>query len=202
MEILDYENMTKSRYTDQFDNDKVFDAVVQTMVDYKMKVQGLYLGFAETILDLDKSTGKNLDLIGRIVGQKRVLFDYYTNKFFGFEGNPKSEPFDEGMWFSLFSDSGGDSRILSDEEYRKTIKARIKRNNTNCTRGDFIEVLYLLIGNMDFEIDIPSHGNIDLTLPIDFDNDFVIYFLSRVDEMDSIIPKPLGYKLNVKIGSI
>lgn len=336
MENIDYVALSKSRYTDQFDYDPTFNAIVQTLIEYKMRVQGLYINFADTILDIDKSTGKNLDLIGSIVGQERVLVDYYANPFFGFDGNPKAEPFDKGLWYSLFSDSGGDSRILSDEEYRRVIKARIIRNKTNCTRKDFTDIMYLLLGhssevprnyvvnsheekvgnpeyilyqnskllneayssgevtisfdvkveggdgkirvyssngNVDwsftgdvsgvtstyqrktitvkprrvvannsgvsklefhafptgskrkvfvknvkveigskatswtpapedlFQLDSKSHGNIDLTFPKGFSSDFVTYFLSKTDELDSLIPKPLGYKLNVHIRS-
>ena len=211
MDSIDYVALSKSRYTDQFDHDLTFDAIVQTLIDYKMRVQKLYLNFANTILDIDKSTGKNLDLIGSIVGQDRILVDYYANPFFGFEGNPKAEPFDKGMWFSLFSDSGGDSRVLDDVEYRRVIKARIIRNRTSCTRKDFVNILLLLLGydpdssdpippNL-FSIESPSHGNINLTLPSGFSNDFITYFLSRTEDLDSLIPKPLGYKLNVNIGS-
>lgn len=334
MENIDYVALSKSRYTDQFDYDPAFNAIVQTLIEYKMRVQGLYINFADTILDIDKSTGKNLDLIGSIVGQERVLVDYYANPFFGFEGNPKAEPFDKGMWYSLFSDSGGDSRILSDEEYRRVIKARIIRNKTNCTRKDFTEIMYLLLGysgegsrnyvvnsqeekigkpeyilyqnskllnkayssgevtisfdvkvlggdgsinvsssngNIDwqfsvdvdgatstyqrkfftvtpkkvlgnnfgvskleflaspkgskrkifiknikvevgskptswspapedlFKLDSKSHGNIELTLHREFSSDFITYFLSKVDDLDSLIPKPLGYRLSVNI---
>lgn len=145
MEILDYVALSKSRYTGQFSEDKVFNAIVQTLVEYKMKVQKTYKDFAEVILNIDKSTGKNLDLIGSIVGQDRILIDYFTSKYFGFEGNPKAEPFDVGMWYSIFSGKGGESRILTDEEYRRVIKARIIRNRTNCTRRDFIAILDLLM---------------------------------------------------------
>lgn len=200
MELIDYRALARSRYTDQFQEDPVYDAIIQTIVEYQMKVQQLYLDFADTILDIDKSTGLNLDLIGSIVGQERNLVDYYAKPFFGFKGNPKAEPYDKGMWYSLFSSSGGDSRTLTDEEYRRVLRARIIRNNTNCNRKDFVDILTLLIGNSNFKLNVPVHGQIDLELPAGFDNDFVLYFLSRTGEMDSIIPKGMGVKLNVSIG--
>lgn len=343
MDTIDYVALSKSRYTDQFDYDPTFNAIVQTLIEYKMRVQGLYINFANTILDIEKSTGKNLDLIGSIVGQERILVDYYAKPFFGFDGNPKAEPFDKGLWYSLFSDSGGDSRVLTDEEYRRVIKARIIRNKTNCTRKDFADIMYLLLGfnsqlprnyitdsNIEksvdlskgavellyqssrllneayssgtvtisfdikiegvdpeggevvvgstygkpdwvftqsisnvkdvyerrsvtvtptrqvanssgtssltflhskstegrkiyiknvqvelgtkasdwtqakedlFKLDSKSHGNIDLSFPKGFSSDFVSYFLSKMDDLDSLIPRPLGYKLNVYIRS-
>lgn len=211
MEVIDYVALSRSRYTDQHDQDPTFDAIVQTLIEYKMKMQNLYIDFANTILDIDLSTGKNLDLIGSIVGQPRTLVDYFSSNFFGFEGNPKAEPFDKGLWFSLFSNSGGDSRTLSDEEYRKVIKARIMRNRTNTSRKDFIEILLALYGydpitnptptpDQLFKIACPTHGNINLTLNTKYSNDFILYFLSKVDDMDSLIAKPMGYKLNVFLG--
>lgn len=197
MELIDYVARSKTRYTNQFVEDPVYDALVQTIIEYLMKVQQTYLDFADIILDIDKSTGKNLDLIGSIVGQERNLVDYYSKAYFGFLGNPKAEPFDEGEWYSLFSTSGGDTRTLTDAEYRKVIRARIIRNKTNCSRGDLVKILDILTDKADYKIEYPSHGETNIILPSDFDVDFVLYFLSRTDEDDSLIPKPLGFKLNV-----
>ena len=202
MDTINYVDMSKSRYTTQFDNDKAFDAIVQTLVEYKMRVQQRLIDFADIILDIDKSTGANLDLIGSIVGQSRILVDYYSKNYFGFEGNPKAEPYDQGVWYSLFSDSGGDSRVLTDEEYRRAIKARIISNNTNCSRKDYIDILTLLMGNTNFRISVPSHGNIEITLAEGTELDYVQYFLSRVENLDSLIPKPLGFRIIVKVGVI
>lgn len=146
MDKIDYAALARSRYTNQFEKDKVFDAIVQTLIEYKMKTQDLYINFAKTILDIELSTGRNLDLIGSIVGQPRVLVDFSTDKYFGFLGNPRAEPFDVGLWYSEFSAKGTDSRVLSDEEYRRIIKARIIRNKTNCNREDFIKILDLILG--------------------------------------------------------
>jgi len=148
MDKIDYAALARSRYTNQFEKDKVFDAIVQTLIEYKMKTQDLYINFAKTILDIELSTGRNLDLIGSIVGQPRVLVDFSTDKYFGFLGNPRAEPFDVGLWYSEFSAKGTDSRVLSDEEYRRIIKARIIRNKTNCNREDFIKILDLIL-NID-----------------------------------------------------
>lgn len=200
MDKIDYTALSRSRYTDQFKDDPVFDALVQTLIEYKSNVQNLYADFALKILDIDKSTGKNLDLIGSIIGQSRNLVDYYAKPYFGFEGNPRAEPYDKGLWYSLFNNDGGDSRVLTDEEYRRVLKARIIRNRTNCTREDFVQILSLLIGGTNFVLSVPKHGNITLRLPSGFSNDFVLYFLSRTDEADSLIPKPLGYRMNVIIG--
>ncbi|QIW91553.1 hypothetical protein vBAbaMD22_40 [Acinetobacter phage vB_AbaM_D22] len=152
MDKIDYASLAKSRYTSLFAKDPVFDAIVQTIVEYKMNTQDLYINFANTILDIDKSTGNNLDLIGSIVGQPRVLVDFSVDKYFGFLGNPRAEPYDKGLWYSTFSNKGSDSRTLSDEEYRRIIKARIIRNNTNCSREDFIKILDLIL-DIDRSID-------------------------------------------------
>ncbi|UJE34678.1 baseplate wedge protein [Acinetobacter phage vB_AbaM_P1] len=145
MNKIDYATLAKSRYTNQFEKDKVFDAIVQTLIEYKMKTQELYINFARTLLDIELSTGKNLDLIGSIVGQPRILVDFSIDKYFGFLGNPRAEPYDKGLWYSTFSAKGADSRTLSDVEYRRIIKARIIRNRTNCSRADFIRILDLIL---------------------------------------------------------
>lgn len=207
MEMIDYVALSKSRYTNQFDEDPVYDAIVQTLIEYKMKVQDLYIKFAGTILDIDKSTGRNLDLIGSIVGQSRVLIDYFSKPYFGFEGNPRAEPFDKGVWFSLFSDSGGDSRTLTDAEYRRVIKARIIRNKTNCNRGDFIKIMDLLLDvdrenpkptDTAYTVKIEGHGNIVLEIK-DLGDSLATHYLSYLEREDNLIPIPLGYRLIVKL---
>lgn len=207
MELIDYVAMSKSRYTSQFDEDPVFDAIVQTIIEYKMKVQQTYIDFADSILDIEKSTGRNLDLIGRIVGQDRVLVDYFTKPYFGFEGNPKAEPYDVGLWYSMFGTTGGDSRTLTDDEFRRVIKARIIRNKTNCNRQDFGKVMDLLL-NIDrdnpkpddvfYKVSYSGHGNIILELK-DFEDGVATHYLSKLEDVDNIIPVPLGYRLIVKI---
>lgn len=145
MEEVDYLEIARGRYTDLFQDDPIFDALVATLVEYKMKVQKEHIELADTILDIEKSVGANLDLIGSIVGQSRILVDYYSKPYFGFEGNPRAEPFDKGLWYSLFTSDSGDSRSLTDEEYRRVIKARILRNKTNGNRADFIAIMDLLL---------------------------------------------------------
>lgn len=148
MDKIDYASLAKSRYTSQFEKDKVYDAIIQTIIEYKLKTQDLYINFAETILDIDKSTGRNLDLIGNIVGQPRILVDFSIEKYFGFLGNPRAEPYDKGLWYDMYSSKGADSRVLNDAEYRRIIKARIIRNKTNCNREDFMKILDLIL-NVD-----------------------------------------------------
>ncbi|AJK27154.1 structural protein [Acinetobacter phage vB_AbaM_phiAbaA1] len=166
MDKIDYAALARSRYTSQFENDKVYDAIIQTIIEYKLKTQDLYINFAETLLDIDKSTGRNLDLIGSIVGQPRVLVDFSIDKYFGFLGNPRAEPYDKGLWYSTFSAKGADSRVLSDEEYRRIIKARIIRNKTNCSRSDFMKILELIL-NIDTTKKYTNIlGNSNFTTPL------------------------------------
>ncbi|CAL1777522.1 structural protein [Acinetobacter phage vB_AbaM_KissB] len=166
MDKIDYAALARSRYTSQFENDKVYDAIIQTIIEYKLKTQDLYINFAETLLDIDKSTGRNLDLIGSIVGQPRVLVDFSIDKYFGFLGNPRAEPYDKGLWYSTFSAKGADSRVLSDEEYKRIIKARIIRNKTNCSRGDFMKILELIL-NIDTTKQYTNIlGNSNFTTPL------------------------------------
>lgn len=202
IEPMDYVSLAKSRYTSQFKDDSVFDALVQTLIEFKMKSQEFYIDFADKVLSIEKAKGKNLDLIGSIVGQSRVLIDYYTKPYFGFYGNPQAEPLDVGLWYSISGGTGGDSRTLSDEEYRRIIKARIIANSTYCSRADFIAIIKLITDNADFKLEVLSHGNILLTLPNEYMQHMVAYFLGRVEDLDSLIPKPLGFRLSVVFGEM
>lgn len=183
MEIIDYVKMSKDRYTSQFDDDPVFDAIVQTIIEYKMNVQGFTKDYAMTMFDIDKATGKNLDLIGSIVGQPRELVDFFTKPYFGFKGNPKATPFDEGEWYSIYSNSGGDSRILVDSEYRLAIKARIYRNNTNCSRREIIKILATLCDiNPDSRNLLPDADDTSKTIQPFIGDDDTTLLLHMKDE--------------------
>ena len=194
MEIIDYHEIAKSRMTDRFRNDPAFVAIVETLIDLKMIRQQEYINFAETFLDIDKSSGKNLDIIGVLLGQPRDLANFINEPYFGFEGARLAEGYDVGKWYSMYQNKLGTLRTLTDVEYRRVLKARVIKNNSNSSREDLVRVINLLTDNTSAIVDEPSHGVITVSLTDDLG--IASYFLSKYKQDNNLIPVPLGFRLS------
>ena len=101
--------------------------------------------------DIDSAQGAQLDIIGEIVGQRRVLAQADLYPFFGFEGHLASQSFGSyykptigGYWYSYGSRIGGDVE-LNDDQYRQIIKAKIIKNNAHGLNEDFIALVGLFL---------------------------------------------------------
>lgn len=70
--------------------------------------------------DLDKAIGKQLDILGTIIGRSRVL---------------------------NFQPSGGTSPVLDDDNYRLALKAKIAQNQWDGTLPQIYEIWYSLFSN-------------------------------------------------------
>lgn len=196
MESIDYIKLSESRMTDQFRFDQAFLALVYTIIEQRAKRQQEYFSFLDTFLDIDKSEGKALDLIGSIVGQERRLVNFIQEPYFGFQGARFAEALDVGYWYSQNKARIGRLKILNDEEYRKLIKARIINNRSRCTRDDLLSILNILTGNNESEVIEVSHGVFKVSI-VDDINGLASYFLSKYRDKDTIFSIPLGYRMSV-----
>lgn len=194
--FINYQEKARGRYTYILDTPE-FDALVQTLLEQRMERQCQYLMLKDSMFDIDKSKGSALDQIGRLVGQPRMLINFITDPYFGFEGARNAQAYNIGTWYTLNAASRGAVAILDDEMYKRTIKARIIKNGSNNSRSDLLNVLNILGGgSKSVQIKYTSHGNIQIGLDKNSDPDGLIaYFLSRVMREDSIIPRQLGYKI-------
>lgn len=203
IEVYDYLEIARSRYTDLFKNDQVFDLLIQTIVSLHQEKQLEYINYHDNVFNIDNQIGQGLDLIGEIVGQPRILVDFNKNKYFGFEGSFNSGTFgtisdsDIGSpWFSILNPSENSIRRMNDDEYKRVIKARIIKNNSNNSVNDFLEVLNILTGNASNFIESHEHGDIVLNLSQD-NIGLITYFCSRWTLKDNIFPIQAGYRLIV-----
>lgn len=204
---IDYTQQARSRYTDQFKNNLEFDAIVSTFTDLLNVYQNQYLIFKDRILDIDYQQGSGLDTIGNIVGQSRTLVDFNQDVHFGFDGAYKSDTFGDSTnplvgseWFSSLSPSAGSGRILTDEEYRNVIRARIIYNKTTCKTDDFLEILNLLTFTTTNSVDWNQHGNILVNISQDVKG-LASYFISKIGVEGNIFPVPLGYRVTANISA-
>lgn len=176
---------------------------------FKRYLRLLVIGIQETLAvsrdllqkrDIDSATGAQLDIIGDIVGQPRVLLNTDLYPFFGFQGDLAANSFGTyynkqigGYWYSYGGKIGGDVS-LNDEQYRLIIKARIIKNNSKGTNEDYIR-----FGNFVFNttISFENDGGGKSTVLVGrrmtlFEKAIMAYVFEGTDYNFTYHPKPLG----------
>lgn len=126
----------------------------------------------QDILDkrwIDTAEGVNLDIIGAIVGQPRIIIGAELFGYFGFAVNAESGPFGSsgdpslGDRFRSRSEPTNGNRELSDSEYRVWIRARISKNRTSSTPEDVINQIAFILeaeqvifidGNTEYQVSV------------------------------------------------
>ncbi|MBD8129239.1 DUF2612 domain-containing protein [Pantoea agglomerans] len=110
------------------------------------------------MLDIEHAGGVNLDIIGKITGQDRVLNGAVAREFFAFKGYQQTQGFQVSSaggspWYR-HGDTISASARLSDTEMRTLIKARCIKNFSPCTMDDLERSCELLFGRDGYEVDI------------------------------------------------
>lgn len=147
----DYLEVARERVTEQFKEKPVFDRFLQVLLSGKFDIQNA-LEDLQTLRSLDTATGKQLDIIGDIVGRPRGLVYQDIFNYFGFAGTERagsfgslSDPTVGAPWYSVGAPTGN-AREPSDEEYRMILKAKIIKNRTNSTPEQVIEACKFVFG--------------------------------------------------------
>lgn len=196
MEEQDYKAIALSRLTDRHRSDEVFISILDTLVDLKETRQKEILQISESFLDIDKSEGKNLDVIGKLIGEERNLVNFIDKSYFGFLGARLSEAYDIGYWYSLYKNKYGTLRTLTDSEYRRVLKARVIKNSSDSGRNSLLEVLNVLLDNKNTVI-IEKENNTAIEVRIRDNDGLASYYLSKYKSDNTLIPIPLGRRLGV-----
>jgi hypothetical protein len=153
--------------------------------------------------DLDNATGDRLDIIGRIVGIKRIVPFVVPKSAFGFDENPNARGFDDK--FSPLADRAPfldkferayTSLQLDDTAYRFFIRARISKN----VGGPYLvddqglaiqEVVDTLFDRLAYVLDKK-----DMTLTLYVSPQYNLDNLSAILRLD-LLPKPQGVRYDV-----
>ena len=196
MQEQDYKTIARSRLTDRHRSDEPFLAILDTLIELKEERQREYLSLADTFLDIDKSTGKNLDVIGGLIGEERTLVNFIDRAYFGFLGARLSEAYDVGYWYSLYRNKYGTLRTLTDEEYRRVLKARVIKNSSDNSRESFLEILNILSNN-NFSVITESLDNSAILVEIEDYDGLVSYYLSKYKNDRNLIPVPMGRRITI-----
>lgn len=201
MEEQDYKTIARSRLTDRHRSDDTFLAILDTLIEIKEVRQQEYITLADTLLDIDKSTGKNLDLIGKLIGEERTLVNFIDRAYFGFLGARLSEAYDIGYWYSLYKNKYGTLRTLTDEEYRRVLKAKVIKNSSDNGRNSLLEVINALSDNNEGRV-VEGSDNTAITLEVVDRDGLVSYYLSKYKSDQNLIPVPMGRRLSIVQGTV
>jgi len=205
MDSLEYTEVAQSRKTGLFTNDNgVFEAIVTSITDLLEQYQTQYIYIYDNLLSIDNSSGVQLDMIGKIVGQDRVLANFFDTPYFGFQDAPLAQSFGTisnpstgGKWRSVTNNNISENRLLTDDEYRRIIKARILKNNSDGTLNSLLSVINMIDNSSSASVTISKSCNctINLVNP----SNILYYFLTNRNNNDSIIPIPLGVRIGIQL---
>lgn len=119
-------------------------------------------------LNIDTQEGKNLDRIGKLVGQPRGIINADGIAFFGFAPHPQAKSFGDpndpsvGGRFRAPGEPLTGNKTLNDIEYRVFIRARIFKNHARSTPDELIQFLKLILGDIPVYLQTanprPGHG--------------------------------------------
>ena len=162
-----------------------------------------FLWLSENLLNIDVAEKSHLDFIGNLVGQSRFLTDFNTEPYFGYEGSYQSKTFGSsldpevgGYWNSRSYFNAATARRLSDDEYRRIIKARIISNHSNCSPNDLLEVINLITNRTDNTSQTVQHGII--TVKSKDNTGILSYFVDRLYLDDNILPIAAGVRVGLE----
>lgn len=133
-----YLEQARERVTEQFKDAPVFDKYLQLLIEDSLELQTVLKDLMEK-RSIDTAVGRQLDILGDIVGQPRTLVNADLFTFFGFMGNWQADSYgsldDVGVgsvWWDGEASTTGNI-TLNDDLYRLLIKAKIAKNTTRAT---------------------------------------------------------------------
>lgn len=187
--------------TDQFRDKKVFNRYLQLLLAGGTEALGVIRDLMQ-LRSIDTAVGEQLDILGRIVGQDRVLIGADTFKYFGFDGSTLSSTYGTkdnsavgGLWYSFGKPTGGNI-LLNDTQYRLFIKAKIKKNTTDATANSVMDFLSFVF---DVRCILVSSGDAEAVIRVSRKlSDFERSLIEFQDTQGSyFVPRPLGVRLTV-----
>src|SRR5699024_319226 len=179
-----------SHWTAQFGDSPRLEALVKALYQPANENQEALLALFEERW-LDTAAGTQLDGIGQIVGQPRVIPQNFAFPFFGFEGQPAIERFGEARLRRQDEQTSGGSVELPDAEYRRLLYWKIAVNNGHGSAPELRKAVRPIFGASVVIINNVGNASFDLFLGGIADGDSP--FLQNVE---SWIPKAAGVGIN------
>lgn len=204
--IEDYLSVARSRVTEQFrtEDHPIFDKYLQLLLGGKIELQEVFRQLMQE-RSIDTAIGAQLDIIGEIVGQPRELIDTALLTYFAYLGYPNAQSFGDldntslGGPYRGLNDPLAGNTLLSDEQYRLFIKAKIIKNNTNATPNQILDFINFVFGSDSNQL--VEEGDAAYTLMIgkvlsDFERVMLTYVSYASGYPSRFVPKPIGVRVN------
>lgn len=141
-------------------------------------------------LSVDDAEGVNLDLVGKHVGQSRILSDFHAKELFGFQNAENALGFNVGTWYRAQDSLKNDVR-LNDIDYRFLIKCRIAKNYQLGTIDDVSSMLAFVFGSQSV-----AYDNFDMSISVLIESTKLTAFKRYVIKKMDILPRPVGVNIN------
>lgn len=164
----------------------MLEATAQPMAD-NIELEGLVPGK----FDLDTAEGEQLDVVGRWIGASRNLAIPITGVQFSFD--TPGLGFDEGVWDA--GAGGGDIVMLSDEDYRILLRARVLNNHWDGTIENAYEIWDQVFADTGYTLFIVDHGDLSMTLGLLFDGDTISATVLALFTGGYLNVKPAGVRI-------
>lgn len=200
---IDYRALGRSRVARQYQESPKFLAYLDALLSFCNELE-LVLQDVALQSDIDQADGVNLDVIGEIVGISRIVPDSVPVQFFGFDGQDGALPYgDEGYSgnggrFREEAESATATTILSDQEYRLLIKAKIVKNHSNGTNEDLLQGLSYLFGQAGYSVPVSVDDLGGMAVQIAIGRPLTYLEKVLVANLD-ILPKPAGVRISQRV---
>ena len=198
----DFKAEALDRITEQFRDKPVFQKYLSLLLSGSTEALAVVKDLMQ-MRSLDTAVGEQLDVLGRIVGQDRVLVGADTFKYFGFDGAIAASTYGSsfndaigGYWYSYGKPEGGNIK-LNDAQYRLFIKAKIKKNTSVATVEDVLDFLSFVFDLRSFVVYSEAGAaiiRVSRRLSA-FERSLVNYV---GEDGGYFIPRPLGVKLEIQ----
>lgn len=163
---IDMVELAQSRILYQFQNSGIMLALAGVLADMEQQGYDAALGTlrGRTIAEAE---GANLDVLGDIVGQDRILLNAENRIYFGpDEIDPRISGPDQGNIFTRNAPLFGDL-IADDFDYRRLILSKIFKNHVKVgSVAEIIVFISLLTGN-NVSVQTVGPMELDLVVPSD-----------------------------------
>lgn len=205
LNLESYQNLAEDRYTDMTRKDVVFQAIQKGIIAVLQQKQEELISFSFGMWNIESSVGKQLDFIGKILGQPREIIIDDLEPYFGFDGAEAAETFSSvsnpavgGVWKSILSNKKSSViRLLDDETYRLLLRARIFNRGESTSINHLLKVVNTLTSSTTATVNFVEAGYATISLPAEDATEIFKHFFERRYRRNSVIPIPTGVRVEI-----
>lgn len=203
---VDFLSVARDRVTELLKDKDIFDRYLQLLLSEHANIQQTLKDLMQ-LRSIDTAVGAQLDIIGDIVGQDRILISADQYEFFGFQGALKAgsygnlfDPSIGARWRGLNAPTGGNVS-LDDETYRLFIRAKILKNTITSSPEEFIQAVNLIFKTQNTIVIENPNGSRATAMVLfnrpltDFEKGLLYYVDSQGGYPSRLIPKTVGVQL-------